>query len=288
MPADGSPVKSSPTQPRTQRNPGARQRLNALDASTRLQRGVAMSRFLMALLVLGLFALLRPAAPAADKEDPAKKETPPTPAWLKLTPDEFLERFDKNKDGVLTKDELPPGLARNFERYDRDGDGKLDKKEVRQMLEVAKRLFADQPAEKPSDKPAVDNAAVERRVTDVFERMDTNKDGKISKDEAKNFIAQAFDRIDTNKDGFIDKEELRRFVARNMAAGGGAAGGSAVVGGPDFDALDKDADGRLTRDELKGTPFFDKFDEIDTNKDGKIDKKEFAAYLKKQAEKKSP
>jgi Ca2+-binding EF-hand superfamily protein len=145
-------------------------------------------------------------------------------------------------------------------------------------------------AEKPADK-ASDNPAVERRVADVFERMDTNKDGKISKEEAKNVILQNFDRIDTNKDGFIDKDELRKFVARNMAAGGPGGfgrGGFGAPAGPDFDALDKNADGRLTREELKGTPYADKFDEIDTNKDGKIDKKEFAAYLKKQAEKKSP
>jgi Ca2+-binding EF-hand superfamily protein len=150
---------------------------------------------------------------------------------------------------------------------------------------------ADKPAQKPADKPAADNPAVERRVADVFERMDTNKDGKISKEEAKNLILQNFDRIDADKDGFITKDELRRWVAQTMAAGGPGGfgrGGFAAPAGPDFDALDKNADGRLTREELKGTPFEEKFDEIDANKDGKIDKKEFAAYLKKQTEKKSP
>jgi Ca2+-binding EF-hand superfamily protein len=47
---------------------------------------------------------------------------------------------------------------------------------------------------------------------------------------------------------------------------------------PDFDALDRDADGRLTRDELKGTAWAD---QIDANKDGKIDRKEFAEFFKK-------
>jgi Ca2+-binding EF-hand superfamily protein len=143
------------------------------------------------------------------------------------------------------------------------------------------------PPKKPApspDKPAVDEAAVERRVNQILERMDTNKDGKISKDEARGPIAENFERIDTNKDGFIDKDELRRMVARNMAMAGGKPGPGTAA--PDFDALDKNADGRLTREELKGTPYYDKFDEIDTNRDGKIDKKEFAAYLKKQAEKK--
>jgi len=54
----------------------------------------------------------------------------------------------------------------------------------------------------------------------------------------------------------------------------------------DFDALDHNADGRLTREELKGTPYYEQFDKIDTNKDGKIDKKEFEKYLRKQGEKK--
>ena len=134
--------------------------------------------------------------------------------------------------------------------------------------------------------PNSDPAAVNRMVENMLERMDTNKDGKISKAEARGPLADNFDRLDENKDGFLDKDELRKAAARFMAQRG--AVGGAGPNAPDFDALDRDADGRLTREELKGTPYAEKFDEIDTNKDGKIDKKEFAAYLKKQAEKKSP
>jgi Ca2+-binding EF-hand superfamily protein len=138
----------------------------------------------------------------------------------------------------------------------------------------------------PPKKPA-ENPEVERMVANFLERFDANKDGKISKDEAKGRLAESFDRFDTNKDGYLDKEELRRVAAFMIAArGNGPAGARPGIQGPDFDDLDRNADGRLTRDELKGTPFADHFDEIDTNKDGKIDKKEFTAYLKKQAEKK--
>ncbi len=251
-----------------------------------------MSRLLTALLIVGAAATLAPGLPAQDKgndKDPPKKPAAPELArFLEIGPEKFLERFDKNKDGVLTKDEVPPFVARHFERADRNGDGKLDKAEIEELYKMLRRAAKPGKPEAPKkpesgDKPS---AEVERRVDDLLTRLDTNKDGKISKDEAKGPLAQNFDRLDANKDGYLDRDELRKGVARMMAMGGGKPGGAAPAG-PDFDALDRDADGRLTRDELKGTPFADKFDEIDTNKDGKIDKKEFAAYLAKQVEKKS-
>jgi Ca2+-binding EF-hand superfamily protein len=43
----------------------------------------------------------------------------------------------------------------------------------------------------------------------IFSQMDVNKDGKISKSEAKGPLSQDFSTIDTNEDGFISKEELK-------------------------------------------------------------------------------
>jgi Ca2+-binding EF-hand superfamily protein len=234
---------------------------------------------LVAVLIVALVAL--PADSAAD-QDPPKKEPKPIEELLKLSPEEFIKQFDKNKDGLLTADELPPGLARAFERADLNGDGHLDAKKVTEMLKILKQRFA---AGTPEPPPAM-KAEVERRVKEQIERLDTNKDGKISKDEAKGPLAENFDRLDLNKDGYLDKDELTRAMTRLAMQGG--PGGAVGPGGsslPEFDPLDRDADGRLTREELKGTPHADKFDEIDTNKDGKIDPKEWAAYFKKQAAK---
>ena len=124
-------------------------------------------------------------------------------------------------------------------------------------------------------------------MNSILQRMDKNKDGKISKSEAEGRILDNFDRIDTNKDGLLDRTELLA-MAKQMIARQAAMGpmGRPPFGGPgamaanplDFDALDKNSDGRLTREELKGTRFADVFDKIDTNKDGKIDPKEWAAY----------
>jgi hypothetical protein len=52
-------------------------------------------------------------------------------------------------------------------------------------------------------------------TSDILAQLDINKDGKISKDEAKGPLLQDFTVIDKNKDGFITKKELE-----NGAKGG--------------------------------------------------------------------
>jgi Ca2+-binding EF-hand superfamily protein len=240
----------------------------------------------LALVLAGAMAMVS-ASGAAGQDTPTKeaaKKVPPALAeLLKGTPEEFTKRFDKNKDGLISKDELPPFLAAAFDRADANGDGKLDQKEVAELLQILRKRFG-QPAT-PSAKPA--DPEVERLVNNFLARMDTDKDGKISRAEARNRLAANFDLLDTNKDGFLDRDELRRaaerFRAGNVAVAGPNRPANREAVGPDFDSLDLNADGRLTREELKGTPFAAVFDEIDTNRDGKIDPKEFKSYLRKKA-----
>lgn len=47
-------------------------------------------------------------------------------------------------------------------------------------------------------------------VADLFKKMDSNKDDKLSKDEIKGPLANDFSKIDVNKDGFITKDELEK------------------------------------------------------------------------------
>jgi Ca2+-binding EF-hand superfamily protein len=60
----------------------------------------------------------------------------------------------------------------------------------------------------PQAVKAQANRLLQERVKAAFDRLDTNKDGKISKDEARGLIKEHFGRIDTNKDGFIEYNEL--------------------------------------------------------------------------------
>jgi hypothetical protein len=167
------------------------------------------SLFMMVFLVVG--GGLLPASVRA--QEPPKKIPPQLEALFKGSADDFIKHFDKNKKGYLTKEDLPPFLAKNFEKFDTNNDGKLDKAEVERLLTVVRK------------------------------RMEANKT-EPEPDKAKP--------------------------------------GPANLKLADFDALDKKATGRITRDMVKGTPYEALFDQIDTNKDGKIDRKEFEAFIKKQ------
>src|SRR5438445_175261 len=235
-----------------------------------------MSHGAIALAVLvSSFVVTSTARPQTEL---AKQLPPRLVELLKSTPDQFIKRLDKNMDGVLTKNELPPFLGKNFEKWDLNGDGKLNRDEVGQMLNAVRKFLG-------VENPAAKNIPqVEKIIDNILLRMDTNKDGKISKEEAKNQIAANFDRLDKNKDGYLDRSELRVIAARfaEKKGQGGPIGKPGSGPAFDFDALDANADGRLTRDELKGSPLLQRFNEIDTNRDGQIDRREFDAFLKKE------
>ena len=82
--------------------------------------------------------------------------------------------------------------------------------------------------------------------------------------------------------------ELRAPARLMMEAKGGPGPkfGFGFGGPPDFDAYDRNADGRLSKEELQGSPWAARFAEIDTNSDGRIDRREWEAYQRKDTDKK--
>ncbi|MGB2817109.1 MAG: EF-hand domain-containing protein [Burkholderiaceae bacterium] len=116
-------------------------------------------------------------------------------------------------------------------------------------------------------------------------QFDTNKDGKLSKDEA---IAW-FDRLDTNKDGFLSQDELAaaraQFAGRRMDAdGNGLVSREEAKNFPmlaqNFDAIDANKDGQLSRDEMRAYHEAHRGEgwaRLDTNKDGMVSREEAKA-----------
>ncbi|OBX24440.1 hypothetical protein BAA08_00100 [Bizionia sp. APA-3] len=45
--------------------------------------------------------------------------------------------------------------------------------------------------------------------SELLEKMDANKDGKLAKEEISGNLKNHFSEVDTDKDGFITEEELK-------------------------------------------------------------------------------
>ena len=84
---------------------------------------------------------------------------------------------------------------------------------------VAVSAAADR-GERPTDGGGVQATPVNTRASSrsaeaAFNRADTNRDGRLNREEAEHFpaLSQRFDVIDANRDSFISREEF------NQAAG---------------------------------------------------------------------
>jgi hypothetical protein len=69
---------------------------------------------------------------------------------------------------------------------------------------VAGGAFAQDNATAPKGQKGLSQAQVKQ----LLELMDTDKSGKISKQEWMNFMSAEFDRLDTDKSGELDVKEL--------------------------------------------------------------------------------
>ena len=121
----------------------------------------------------------------------------------------------------------------------------------------------------------------ELSVEEVFKTRDKNEDGKLSKDELIGFVSNDFTKLDTDKDGFISKNELAKsskFDKKNKRSNDRKER-------PSIEGLlaemDTNKDGKLSKDEVKG-PLADDFSKIDSNKDGFLSKEELEKAPKPQ------
>ncbi len=116
----------------------------------------------------------------------------------------------------------------------------------------------------------------------VFDLIDANKDGKLTKEEVRAAHDRKFTEIDANKDGFLVKEEMKAHheAQKNEKMG--------MMQEKRVEFLDTDKNGMISQNEwnaageMAKAKFFqhrdDKFKEIDTNKDGQLSKAELDAH----------
>eukprot|EP00658_Telonema_sp_P-2_P020994 TRINITY_DN18332_c0_g1_i24.p1 TRINITY_DN18332_c0_g1~~TRINITY_DN18332_c0_g1_i24.p1 ORF type:complete len:424 (-),score=112.41 TRINITY_DN18332_c0_g1_i24:338-1609(-) len=168
-----------------------------------------------------------------------------------------MARLDENRDGVVSEPEFVSGggSAEEFRQYDTNHDGTLDGREMEARA-------ADM-----VDKQEEENATALKGQHDM-ERMDTNKDGGVDRQE---FVSAGgtdveFDRYDTNEDGKLDGREMAK---RSAAQAKGAS---------EMARLDKNRDGVVSEPEfVSGGGSAEEFRQYDTNHDGTLDGREMEA-----------
>jgi Ca2+-binding EF-hand superfamily protein len=109
-----------------------------------------------------------------------------------------------------------------------------------------------------------------------FQRLDTNHDGVITKDEASaastERITKAFDKLDADHDGMITQAEMK-------AAAESRREEMKAAMAERFKAADKNGDGLLSKEEAAASMprLAQSFDRLDTNKDSQLSPEELAA-----------
>lgn len=113
----------------------------------------------------------------------------------------------------------------------------------------------------------------------MFDKFDTDKDGRVSKEEMRAGTDKLFAEVDTNKDGFIAKDEME---AHHKAMREKMHDKMRDKMQERWKAADKDGDGSLSKAEVdaaKMTHLSRDFDKLDKNKDGKLTPDEIRAMM---------
>jgi len=108
-----------------------------------------------------------------------------------------FEEVDANADGKLTKEEMADHRRTQFMKLDGNGDGQVSEAEMREGMMA-----------KSEDR-------MEKRINQMMKRHDANGDKQLSVDEIKPKRAgKMFDRVDTDKDGAISRAEFDAMKAK--------------------------------------------------------------------------
>jgi Ca2+-binding EF-hand superfamily protein len=243
-----------------------------------------------------------PPSSQAPSQSPSESGAPaavPLPTW-------FVE-IDTAKKGEVSRADFLKYRMKSFDELDANKDGKVS---LEEFLKLAEPPYS-------SDVPGGPSLEERRnRIRAAFQNLDLNASGFIERGEAEAPIQGEFNQYDTDRDNKITEPEIRAIMqrlAQRQAAERQQAEAERRKGlmalndlidmqMRDADKLDKNNDGKISQQEYllaagpadgpqtQGQLPYDvrkklvmiKFQEIDTNKDGIIDRPELTAYAVKE------
>ena len=113
-----------------------------------------------------------------------------------------------------------------------------------------------------------------------FERLDANADGKLTKEELPEQMAEKIMEGDADGDGVVTKEEFEAAREKMRGRRGERHGQGGADLGAFFDRFDANEDGKLTKDELPERAA-DRIMKADADGDGAVTKEELEAAREK-------
>jgi spore coat protein CotH/Ca2+-binding EF-hand superfamily protein len=230
-----------------------------------------------------------------------RKKGPPTQEPDKKGPDK--KGFGFGFGGPGGKFGGPGGQVRKLvKQFDRDGDGRLNREE-----RLAAREFLKKQRGGPGGFGGFGGFGGKGKgkgkgfggpggfgppggflTRPVIEALDTNKDGKLTKDEVAAGVKKFFTDTDKDKKGTLSEEQLAEGLNRIFPRPGGFRGGPPggpggfgpgnMVAGAILRRADTDKKGKVTLKDLQSAA--EKlFTESDKNKDGKLDEEEIGPAI---------
>jgi len=224
-----------------------------------------------------------------------------------------LEALDADHDGQLSAMEIA-AASQSLLKLDRNGDGQVTSAEYSPKLEDKTSVSDLEQRLMLLDKNGDDVLTADEmpeRMKPIFERGDTNHDGKLTKDEMRTMSGAQADPqgrpvgrgnfnsmdpimlvLDVDKDGVLSAVEIANAPVQLKtldANGDGALAADEIRMKQQtprqraehlFDEWDTNKDGALLKEEMPDR-MQTQFETIDTNHDGKVDMEEATAYMEK-------
>lgn len=218
-----------------------------------------------------------------------------------------IRRYDRNRDGVLSKDELSSRLSGNPMDFDRNKDGRLTESEFavryarrRETQEAARNddrnRRRDRGREEPVEAPDVYGGRKSYRIEDesklpeglpgFFTDKDSNKDGQLEMAEFASTwdddTVNEFFKSDLNRDGIITAKEAIEAVENGASTSAPASSGGSSSGGDMAAASDNASSGGgpVGEPEAKMVSYAERIiSRYDENKDKKLTSGEWGKML---------